>query len=102
MTSIPDVLASIAFERTRQNNKWGEQNHPDGTGDDLFQESSEDAKSATDIAATRGTLTWQLILEEEVLEAFAESDPIALREELVQVAAVAVAWIEAIDRRTNG
>ncbi|MFI1165600.1 hypothetical protein ACH4UM_18790 [Streptomyces sp. NPDC020801] len=38
---------------------------------------------------------------EEALEALAEDDPGKLRAELVQVAAVAVAWIEAIDRRTG-
>lgn len=34
-------------------------------------------------------------------EALAESDPARLRAELVQVAAVAVCWIEAIDRRAT-
>lgn len=29
----------------------------------------------------------------------AEKDPVNLRAELIQVAAVAVAWVEAIDRR---
>ena len=32
-------------------------------------------------------------------KALAEVEPAKLREELIQVAAVAVAWIEAIDRR---
>jgi hypothetical protein len=49
--------------------------------------------------AQEGTTTWKHILREEFLEAMAEEDPEQLREELVQVAAVAVAWIEAIDRR---
>ena len=35
---------------------------------------------------------------EEVAEAFEEHDPARLRSELVQVAAVAVAWVEKIDR----
>ena len=47
----------------------------------------------------RGSLAWDGILLEEVYEAFAEEDPIKLRSELVQVAAVAVQWIAAIDRR---
>ena len=34
-------------------------------------------------------------------EAFAESDPDKLRTELIQVAAVAVAWIESIDRNSE-
>lgn len=40
------------------------------------------------------------MLLEEVAEAFAESDDARLRAELVQVAAVAQAWIESIDRRS--
>jgi hypothetical protein len=39
------------------------------------------------------------VLDEEVWEAFAESDPAKLRAELVQVAAVAFRWIEALDAR---
>lgn len=42
--------------------------------------------------------SWTAILAEEVGEAFQELDrPERLRAELVQVAAVVVAWIEAID-----
>lgn len=43
--------------------------------------------------------TWSLVLLEEVLEAIAESDPQRIREELVQVAAVAIRWAGAIDGR---
>ena len=38
---------------------------------------------------------------EEVAEAFAEADVRRLRAELVQCAAVAVKWVEAIDRRPS-
>lgn len=41
----------------------------------------------------------EAILDAEVCEAFDESDSKKLRANLVQVAAVAVNWIEAIDRR---
>ena len=40
------------------------------------------------------------LVREEVAEAFAESDPARLREELIQVAALAVSWVEKIDART--
>jgi hypothetical protein len=46
-----------------------------------------------------GDLTWDGILLEEVYEALAEADPVKLREELVQVAAVAASWVVALDRR---
>ena len=94
------ALAEIAAERARQDAKWGEQNHPDGTGlahDDTY---ARVARDACEIAASHGKCTYRLILNEEVAEAFAESDPAKLRARLVQVAAVAVAWIECIDRRT--
>ena len=47
---------------------------------------------------TGGEGTWADILREEYFEALAETDPARLRVELIQVAAVAVAWVEAIDR----
>jgi hypothetical protein len=62
---------------------------------------AEHAKAMTDAAAEAGVVTWRDILHEEVCEAFAETDPEALRAELVQVAAVAVKWVEAIDRRAD-
>jgi NTP pyrophosphatase (non-canonical NTP hydrolase) len=80
------VLHEVEAERARQDEKWGEQNCHD--------------------------FEWVSILAEEVGEAAAEAneanfhfgknrgDFTKLRAELVQVAAVAVAWIEAIDRRS--
>jgi hypothetical protein len=56
-------------------------------------------REACQMATADGRVTWRHILTEEVYEAFAESDPTKLRAELVQVAAVAVQWIQAIDRR---
>ena len=99
-TDRPDILPEIAAERARQDAKWGEQNHPDGTGNAGDAHVARLAKSWCDNAAKRGALTYRHILDEEVQEAFAESDPAKLRAELVQVAAVAVAWIECIDRRS--
>ncbi|MDR0731531.1 MAG: hypothetical protein LBF63_07675 [Treponema sp.] len=42
---------------------------------------------------------WSNILMEEVCEAFAETEPEKQREEMVQVAAVAVQIIECLDRQ---
>ena len=105
------VFAAIRRERIAQDAKWGEQNHPDGTGDDrhLFRTTSRDtygtlcylAKSATDRHAAQGDVTYADILAEEVFEALSALSVDELRAELVQVAAVAVAWIESIDRRAG-
>ncbi len=77
------VLASVMHERLQQDEKWGVQNHSD--------------------------LAWLAVLAEEFGEAaqvVVESSvpPDArpspnLERELVQVAAVAIAWIECIRRR---
>ncbi|CAN7265528.1 hypothetical protein LJR186_001207 [Microbacterium foliorum] len=99
------AIEAVVAERARQEAKWGEQNHPDGTGANIEivplwygEDLAEWAKASTDSHAQDGTVTWGHILLEEVAEAFAESDPELLRAELVQVAAVAVQWVEAIDR----
>lgn len=117
------VLSEVGDERTRQDAKWGEQNHPDGTGPDTqpldamwwgfpdpsgpFEENTakalaEAATATTDRHATHGVVTFADILLEEVFEALAESDLAKLRIELIQVAAVATQWAEAIDRREVG
>lgn len=98
------VLAEVAAERARQDAKWGQQDHPDdthGNAEKYWQRQARAAEAATDLAARQGALTWAHILLEEVYEALAETDPAKRRAELVQVAAVAVAQIEAIDRRSG-
>lgn len=98
------VLVDVRIERTRQHAKWGEQNHPDGTGlDALFVMASygcdaEDAKACCQAAFRAGEGTYAHILWEEFAEALEETDPKRLRAELVQVAAVVVQWIEKLDR----
>jgi hypothetical protein len=92
------VFAAVAAERERQDKKWGEQNHRDGT-DSTWEHGAALAKELCDQLARRGKVTWRHILHEEVLEVFAETDQELLKTELVQVMAVCKAWIECIDRR---
>lgn len=94
------VLQQVLAERIAQDDKWGEQNHPDGTGGPAYEAMAARVRARAEKAAAAGALTWLEVLAEEVAEALAESDPARLRAELLQVAAVAVCWIEAIDRRT--
>ncbi len=111
------VAADVRAERGRQNAKWGEQNHPDGTGPEVTplrelsrrlgvalsiapaDDLAAAATDTTDVQAEAGTVTWLDITLEEVFEAMAESDPRKLRTELVQASAVMQQWAEAIDRR---
>jgi hypothetical protein len=108
------IAVEVLFERDRQDAKWGEQNHPDGTGPqtrplsgvvygdaDQAVRLAARAQFATDDRAAIGKVTWTNILLEEVFEAIAEADPTRLRTELIQVAAVAQQWAEALDRRTT-
>jgi|GEM_PF-1363357 len=107
------VLAEIAQERARQEAKWGQQNHVDWTPTSAATDLAgawpagvgDHFKFITDYKA-RGAEGHRLgyfdILMEEVAEAHDEArdgNTKATRAELVQVAAVAVAWIECIDRR---
>lgn len=94
------VAREVIQERVRQEAKWGEQNHPDGTGGPLWEDHARSQRRMCDEAFSNGNGTWRHVLSEEFAEALAERDPAKLRAELIQVAAVAVAWVEAIDRRT--
>ena len=75
------IVEEIFAERVRQDARWGEQNHT--------------------------PIWWHAILAEEVGEVakailelqFAGKSIAAVRKELVQVAAVAIAAVESIDRR---
>lgn len=105
------VYDEIGAERARQDAKFGDQTHlPDGyllaSATDLYYAvnqilaPADEAKATCQGAFASGKGDWACILVEEVAEAVeAIGDPEALREELIQVAAVAVAWVEALDRR---
>lgn len=116
-TQTVSVIAEVMGERRAQDAKWGEQNHPDldpvllgregGCTPKRMAEEYEiptagRAQQLCDVEFGRGTGTWAHILVEEVAEAVGTNgNTVALRAELIQVAAVAVAWVEAIDRRAS-
>lgn len=97
------VLDHIARERERQIEKWGEQHHADGTGSRGYEVAAHQYKRSNDLIAAGDMIgspeRWDFILLEEVYEALSETDRLKLRTELVQVAAVATAWIEDLDSR---
>ncbi|MFE5591481.1 hypothetical protein [Streptomyces sp. NPDC056549] len=99
---LRQFVVAVDFEREAQLAKWGEQKHPDGTGQPGYVEKADAARFAcqADAAEPHGP-RWSLILLEEVYEALAESDLVKLRAELVQVAAVAAAWVRDIDTRPH-
>lgn len=93
------ALADIGEERERQYAKWGPQHHPDGTGRASYVADADRMRNLCDARFANGSGGWADILLEEVYEALAETDRMKLRAELVQVAAVAAAWVEDTDSR---
>lgn len=118
------ILGEIEEERARQIVLWGVQGHDafDRTEID-FEENvhafsplytvaeqvadlygiprGRDAKRTCQDEARNGDASWTAIVVEELAEAVEEAalgDLVALRTELVQTAAVVVAWIEDLDR----
>jgi hypothetical protein len=99
---MENIFEEIKAERRRQDEKWGEQNHP--MLPELFsldgcRRSMEVLKRENELASKRGKNCWYHILAEEALEVFAETEPEKQRAEMIQVAAVAVAIIECLDRK---
>jgi hypothetical protein len=114
---ITKAIADVVAERLRQDAKWGEQNHP------MLRRSARTAMASYDVAANtallptaaqarhmceyehkKGNGSYVSIHVEEVSEFFeacythGETSDEA-RAEMVQVAAVALAMLEAIDRK---
>ncbi|MFL1381648.1 hypothetical protein [Nocardiopsis protaetiae] len=103
VAGLAEFAWALDAERERQLATWGDQRHPDGTGLPGDREAADAARDRCAAEAAAGDPTWRAILAEEIAEAFAESDPDALRTELVQAAAVIAAWVHDLDRReTSG
>lgn len=128
MTSTATVLADVVAERKRQDDKWGPDTGPSrnvtpaamiGVSDErmaamfaayrhgIAHEGAAKALCNEAFALDRGS--WAHILVEEVAESVSAAagydyEPSAvglsaLRAELVQVAAVAVKWVEHLDKQ---
>lgn len=97
------VLEEIVDERGRQDEKFGADRdlpmHAPTSRPLTYLARERFWKRENDTRVREGRLAWDGVLLEEVYEALAERDPARQRAELVQVAAVAVAAIEALDRR---
>lgn len=93
---VDKLLEQVKKEVERQYSLWGDVDHPDGTGTHEQVLEAGWRKQDTRGAVSVGTLTWAHILREEVAEALAEKRGPKLKEELIQVAAVAVSWAEKV------
>lgn len=101
----------VYMERLRQLERWGDQRHPDGVDVKKNELGAAYARHKVEVAAAEGTLTWMMILREEINEA-AATNPILgpedalvkdgepdLESEMVQSAAVLAAWHSDVCRR---
>jgi hypothetical protein len=108
-TLLVHLFKLIYMERVRQIKRWGDQRHPDGTGEG-YAELAAYLKTRCQDNAARGKVTWLDILMEEIGEV-AECPPVVsvedlsppverdLESEMVQSAAVIAAWYSDICRR---
>jgi hypothetical protein len=109
------IVVEVLNEVKRQHELWGVQNHPSfdrGVVEDIQNGKDLDivgkrygvpdqtsAKKRCEEKAKQGTLTYADIFIEEAAETFEEVlDPEKREEELIQVTAVAVSWLDSIRR----
>lgn len=102
------ILEDIARERNNQRLKWGIQHRPEFPtpfSQETWEVLRDSRRKSCDLAESRGPAegmtggaSWFDVLEEETAEAYAETtDKAKRRKELIQSAAVLVAWIEDLD-----
>lgn len=104
------VLEDVFKERTRQVAQYGHnETLESGTGPESRWLGPYTNDGAKEIEVTlrrdyeefeeeTGNPTWVHLVREELAEAFVETDPKLLAEELTQVAALCVSWIEKLRR----
>jgi len=107
---MENILSEIKAERQRQEEKWGQQEHPildqrlltfgpERMCDEYELPSEDRARELCEYRSRTGTLTYMHILIEEISEAASCGKNVEeLRKELIQCAAVTVAMIESLDR----
>jgi hypothetical protein len=107
-----EVLRLVAAERAAQEARYTTNDVlRDGTGPDSYwllpytsgnaQQIEEDLRAEYESKTQAELPSWMLLVREEVAEAFRESDPARLQEELIQVAALCVSWVERLRARTG-
>lgn len=109
------IYEEILLERELQDRKWGIQNHPsvhniprrndNHIPDKLCRyygiPNQEKAQYDADKAAGNKELTWGHIAVEELSEVISAENEEHRRHELIQLAAVCIAWVESIDRKKS-
>jgi len=96
-----EIMLRVAKERAAQDLKWGEQNHNDYYWLGILGEEYGEVATALIQGATVHTgPPYGGSGEEDIIHSIIQKkDTTDLERELVHVAAVAIAWLEAIQRR---
>jgi hypothetical protein len=99
----------VIHERERQDKRFGPadaRGYALGTGQPGDAEALTAARARYAALDAHGAITWRAVIDEELCEVFAESDPVRVRAEAIQAAAALLAMVEAIDgagsRRKGG
>jgi hypothetical protein len=95
------ALHSLVVERVRQEKIHPGEPRIDGTGGALAEELCRVVQRWSDDLDGKPENSFAVVLVEEVLEALAETELEPLRLEVKQVGAVAVRWLEDLDRRLS-
>lgn len=97
-----ELYSEVMIERIRQESLFPNQVLPYAEATRASHEAlAVHYKKMNDACIQTGLLTWDHVLLEELHEAFAETDLVKMREELVQTAAVAFRIVAQIDRELD-
>lgn len=99
---IQHIFDEIYRERESQVEQWGDQPLPLGFGGHQYRVLSDQYRRERDEASASGELTHRHILLDKFFDAVSEYRPQQARDELIQLAAVAVKVIQDIDRAAAG
>lgn len=99
--TAPAVVADVLAEFGRLAEAYGTTDRRNGTNAHDFGQRAEQAARAVVRARQKGKLSWRHVLAEQYWAALAESDRATLRRRLVGLAAHALLWAAALDRRLD-
>lgn len=101
LDEVMGISEEVQIERIRQEEKFPSQVLRYRSWDSSdHEEKANELKRWNDSSGPR--LAWDSVLREELHEAFAETDLVKMREELIQTAAVVFRIVAQIDRELNG
>ena len=100
-TTIRPSVHAIQEALFDQLASYGVQEYPHGTGRPADRGVADQAHTHARQAAAAGTLSWRQLVMADMAEAFAQTDPARLRDELVHALGVAAAWVEALDQEVE-